>query len=506
MTTPAPHQASRDGISSDESDPDGEFSFGEPPSGNFRKHAEWTTQRAKRLAVLDARAREEAARLGMKPDFPCNALRHRKRAYRLDPNDSSIVIPKAINRFLRRYQRLGVKFMYDRYKGLRYPLLPVIRGGVLGDDMGLGKTIQVIAFLSAIMHKTSTDADLQPHRDRKMRERARESIDGVINPETFGPTCLIVCPATLRENWAREIATWGNFRVGIYDGTSQERKDALENYKRARYDILLAPISKVAMVKDAEALASVKFTVLIVDEAHTLKNPLADRTSAIKNLEADVRFALTGTLMQNRYREMWSVLDFVAPGMVGTEGQWVREIDNVISTGNNHEATQAQLAYATTRAQELVDHIQSKFFLRRTKAEVALELPQKNDQVVFCPMSPLQEQVYIRVTHHPDLQKWMERDSKCPLHSVKKRQCCAKWDREGDENEWDAGVVFRFISALRKVSSHVALIYPYGGDKPEQKALSEDLMDKCFPVPGADPDETQLHMDFRRLNHFQASL
>jgi SNF2 family DNA or RNA helicase len=86
----------------------------------------------------------------MKPDFKCSATRQRKRPYSLDPDRPDIVIPIAISRFLRRYQRLGVQFLYDRYRGLKIPGVwdYPLKGGILGDDMGLGKTIQVTAFVS----------------------------------------------------------------------------------------------------------------------------------------------------------------------------------------------------------------------------------------------------------------------------------------------------------------------------------------------------------------------
>lgn len=86
----------------------------------------------------------------MRPDFKCSAAKQRKKAYSLDPFDKNIVIPVPINRFLRRYQRIGVQFFYDRYKGIKVDDIGIVKGGILGDDMGLGKTIQVLAFVSII--------------------------------------------------------------------------------------------------------------------------------------------------------------------------------------------------------------------------------------------------------------------------------------------------------------------------------------------------------------------
>lgn len=150
----------------------------------------------------------------MRPSFRCTAEKQRKKPYSLDPFDNKMVIPVPISRFLRRYQRIGVQFFYDRYKGIKVEGIGIVKGGILGDDMGLGKTIQVLAFvsyaqkrlgkylkgssqLSAIRGKTGTLADESSRVSRKGRVRARQ---GDFLPTTFGPTCLITCPKTLVTN------------------------------------------------------------------------------------------------------------------------------------------------------------------------------------------------------------------------------------------------------------------------------------------------------------------
>ena len=95
---------------------------------------------------IQAKAKE----LGMKPAFKCSAAKQRKKPYSLDPNNADIVIPISISRFLRRYQRVGVHFFYDRYVGIKVDNIGIVRGGVLGDDMGLGKTIQVLGFVRSL--------------------------------------------------------------------------------------------------------------------------------------------------------------------------------------------------------------------------------------------------------------------------------------------------------------------------------------------------------------------
>lgn len=89
----------------------------------------------------------------MRPSFRCPAEKQRKKPYSLDPFNDKMVIPVPINRFLRRYQRIGVQFFYDRYKGIKVEGIGMVKGGILGDDMGLGKTIQVLAFVSHAQKK-----------------------------------------------------------------------------------------------------------------------------------------------------------------------------------------------------------------------------------------------------------------------------------------------------------------------------------------------------------------
>lgn len=100
----------------------------------------------------------------MRPSFKCSAAKQRKKPYSLDPFDSTKVIPVPINRFLRRYQRIGVQFFYERYKGIKVEGIGKVKGGILGDDMGLGKTIQVLAFVSFAFSVTAETLTLRSYR------------------------------------------------------------------------------------------------------------------------------------------------------------------------------------------------------------------------------------------------------------------------------------------------------------------------------------------------------
>ncbi|KAJ9105530.1 hypothetical protein QFC21_001901 [Naganishia friedmannii] len=143
-----------------------------------------------------------------------------------NPNNAEVVVPISISRFLRRYQRVGVQFFYDRYVGIKVDDIGIVKGGVLGDDMGLGKTIQVLAFLSAVMDKTGTDVDLLESRSRKGRARRRE---GSYTAFTFGPTCLITCPKTLVNNWT-------NLEFGVIESKA-DRDSVIVKYKNGFLDL-----------------------------------------------------------------------------------------------------------------------------------------------------------------------------------------------------------------------------------------------------------------------------
>lgn len=112
-----------------------------------------------------------AKELGMRPDFTCTAEKQRKKPYRLDPLDKGMVVPISLSRFLRRYQRIGIQFFYDRYKGIKVEGIGLVKGGILGDDMGLGKTIQVLGFVSVICALFNGHKLMSPYSCRQSWER-----------------------------------------------------------------------------------------------------------------------------------------------------------------------------------------------------------------------------------------------------------------------------------------------------------------------------------------------
>ncbi|WVR06532.1 hypothetical protein IAU60_003563 [Kwoniella sp. DSM 27419] len=346
-----------------------------------------------------------------RPTFPFSDEQRMIGPYSVDDDDKEIAIPTPINRFLKPYQRIGAKFLYDHYRqGM---------GAVLGDDMGLGKTIQVISFLSAIMRKSGTSADYQR---RKILIRSSPE---PIHPR-YWPTVLIVCPKSLVANWTRELDTWGYFEYAIW--RSDNAADIRTSFLQGFLDIALA-------------------------------------TLALKAIECKVCFGLTGTLVQNRMDEMWSILDFVHRGWAGTQKQWKEFAVNPIKKGHRHEGTVAEVITAIMRLGIMTHKILPHFYLRRDKRLIAHELPEKRDMVIFCPLAPRQIQAYRKLIGSDDVQFILRRNDPCE---------CGSGSRD---------LIFKNMSACTKVANHFGLLYHAKDDPPHMREVNSHFFEICTGFP-----------------------
>lgn len=368
--------------------------------------------------------------------------------------ERGIRVNPAINRWLREYQREGVKFFYERYvKG---------HGGVLGDDMGLGKTIQVIAFLSAIMKKTGDDRDIDRRRAHvsELQDSPEWHETRKLPPaNSTWPTCLIIVPTSVVYNWERELNTWGYFEVGIYSGIPEKRQPILQDFKLGRLDIVVT--SFTTALADIEHLASQAWSCIFVDEAHRLKNHKSQTTMAFNRFTCEVRFGLTGTAIQNNYTELWNILDWSNPGRLGTLEQWNNWVTQPLTRGQDSSATPEEVSTGRIVADRLVNRLLPQFFKRRTKEIIADQLPKKIDQVVFCPLTEMQRDVYKRFLSTRTVQIMLHKDKPCTCGSRKLGRDC---HYKGYEKPW----LFQNMQILMKISNHLALILPAPIDTPEQ--------------------------------------
>ena len=316
------------------------------------------------------------------------------------PSAAGLVEPDGLRATLRDYQRRGVQWMAQ--------LAELGLGGCLADDMGLGKTIQVIAL----------------HLQLSRRGR--------------GPT-LVVCPSTLLGTWEREL---GRFAPDVparrYHGAGRQLRDL------AADEVVLTTYGVVR--QDHRLLGEIDWGLAVADEAQHAKNPLSRTARALRTLPASTRLALTGTPVENRLSELWSILDWANPGLLGTLERFRHDVAVPVERYRDEEAT-ARLARVTR-----------PFLLRRRKVDpgIAPELPPKTEHDVVVPLTIEQATLYQAVA----------------------RETLAKIQAsEGIERR---GLVLSLLTQLKQVCNHPAHFLHEAGPLPRRSgklAALDELLD-----------------------------
>ncbi|PGG98458.1 hypothetical protein GX51_06802 [Blastomyces parvus] len=366
------------------------------------------------------------------------------------------LIPAPIAQWLRDYQITGVEFLHE--------LFAYQKGGILGDDMGLGKTVQVVAFLTAAYGKTGDERDAK--RMRKMRRRG----DKVWYPRT-----LIVCPGTLLQNWRSELDRWGWWHMEIYHGAGKE--GALQSAASGRVEIMLTTYKTYMLNKDA--INMVEWDCVVADECHIIKERKSETAQSMNEINALCRIGLTGTAIQNKYEELWTLLNWTNPGRFGPLSTWKSTICDPLKLGQSHDATVYQLSKARKTARKLVENLLPHFFLRRMKTLIADQLPKKSDRVVFCPLTPTQADAYERVLDSDIIEYIRTSSNPCHCGSGKKSGwCCRMYLPQG--GKWQS-YVFPAISNLQKISNHLAILIPQSQDSPEKQDKDLQMLQIALP-------------------------
>ena len=259
--------------------------------------------------------------------------------------DEEEQIPEKLETILRPYQKTGFKWLktLDRYKF----------GGILADDMGLGKTIQLISIL--LDYKQNSDE----HR-----------------------ASIVVSPSSLSLNWKNEIEKFApSLNIKVVRGTAGERKEIIQNIDK--YDLVITSYDLLKRDIDTYKEKNYNFKFIIADEAQYLKNNNTKNAKAIKQLNADTRFALTGTPIENSLAELWSIFDFVMPGYLFSYKEFKSTYETAIIKDENKDAMD--------KLKMLIE----PFVLRRTKKEVLTELPEKTITVLNNEMDEEQRNIYL---------------------------------------------------------------------------------------------------------------
>ncbi|KAJ9662133.1 hypothetical protein H2201_006241 [Coniosporium apollinis] len=368
------------------------------------------------------------------------------------------IIPASIAQWLREYQVQGAEFLHN--------LFVLQKGGILGDDMGLGKTIQVIAFLTAAFGKTGDERDAK--RLRKIR---------TTHPKAFYPRILIICPGGLMENWKSELERWGWWHVYIYHGAPDIKEATIKAALSGRVEIVITTYTTYRINKSA--INTVDWDCVVADECHIIKGRSSEVTQAMNDINALCRIGLTGTAIQNKYEELWTLLNWSNPGRFGSLATWKMCISEPLKMGQAHDATYQQLAKARKTATSLVKNLLPAFFLRRMKTLIADQLPKKSDRVVFCPLTDTQADAYENIVNSDTIEYIRLSSEMCPCGSGKKRGWCCYTDIPG-RGKWQ-NHVFPAIVLLQKLANHLAQLIPTSTDPQEKQA--KDLENLQIAVP-----------------------
>lgn len=260
-----------------------------------------------------------------------------------DISDADFVVPPSMKSVLRNYQKTG-------YQWLR-TIAVYGFGGILADDMGLGKTIQVLALLLS-----------QKNESREHR------------------LSLVVCPSSLVLNWESEANRFTpELRTLAIAGSAPQRAELLKTAE----DVDLLITSYDSLKRDIENYQGMQFEYEMIDEAQYVKNHNTQNAKAVKAVKSRVRFALTGTPVENSLAELWSIYDFLMPGYLFSYGKFRKKLEVPIVRSNEKGAVD--------KLRKLVQ----PFILRRMKKDVLKELPEKTETVLYAEMTQEQEKLYL---------------------------------------------------------------------------------------------------------------
>lgn len=254
-------------------------------------------------------------------------------------NIPEVIVPAGLNAQLRDYQRQGLSWL-NLLDDLNF-------GGCLADDMGLGKTLQVIAFI-------------------------------LLQRQKYGPvTNLVVAPTSLLFNWQDELARFApSVKVLLHHGGDRQKNTEVFS----QHEVVLT--SYGMLLSDISFLKTFRFNYIFLDESQAIKNPDSERYKAARLLQSRNRIVITGTPVENNTFDLYSQLSFACPGLLGSK-QYFRDIYSI----------PIDRFESISRAGELRQKVKP-FILRRTKREVARELPDKTEMVIYCEMNAEQRKVY----------------------------------------------------------------------------------------------------------------
>ena len=345
-----------------------------------------------RSLYLDSIMKENSEYIRMERDKKFKTIVREMRS----AEDGEYEIPEQITALLRPYQEIGFQWLCTLAK---YGF-----GGILADDMGLGKTLQVLTFLAA--HPNSRT--------------------------------LVVCPSSLIYNWEEECCRfYPSARTASIAGSAASRQIQIEQFEE--YDIIIT--SYDLLKRDIDYYENKYFDYMMIDEAQYIKNTSTQAAKSVKSISCGCRFALTGTPIENRLSELWSIFEYLMPGYLFSYKRFKEELESPIA--------ESQDDAARIRLSRLV----RPFILRRLKKDVLKELPDKIEEVVYARMDGEQQRLY----------------------QAREKQLVIMLSKQTDEEfKTQKLQILAELTALRQICCDPALVYEnYGDDSAKTKTCIE---------------------------------
>ena len=308
--------------------------------------------------------------------------------------DADYKLPKGLNATLRPYQITG-------YKWLRY-MHEIGFGACLADDMGLGKTVQILTYLQYISESESDKPKLEKAKSDKQTELKQAKVkqldvfetletDNLIEnsdlktvvsvakteKELAHTASLVIVPTSLIYNWQNEAQKFSTLKVYVHLGFNRKKnlKDVLPFY-----DLVITSYGTVR--NDMDIFSFIKFHTIILDESQAIKNPNSSTAQSVLKLNSKQRFVITGTPVENSITDLWSQINFLNPGLLGNYHFFNKRYVVAIEKDKNEKDIKS------------LRNIVKPFILRRTKQQVATDLPLKTEQIHFCNMTDEQSSEY----------------------------------------------------------------------------------------------------------------
>ena len=290
---------------------------------------------------------------------------------------SLFTLHSSLKATLRPYQQTGFQWLWQNFLAQT--------GCCLSDEMGLGKTLQTIALLLQYkeMAKASQPAK-QPAQGMLFSEEEMrgESVSGTENDAKFSlpfRTSMVVAPASVVHNWRNELARFApSLSVMTYTGDTAKRKD--KRTALMRWDVVLTTYR--TLLNDIGQLLQNEFGIVVFDESQAFKTPSSQIHLAVTQLKALHRMALSGTPVENNLQELWSLMNVLNPNLLGDAQSFQSAFVNPIASQMEESR------------KELLHRLIAPYFLKRTKEEVLSDLPERQDEVVVCPMTDEQTRQY----------------------------------------------------------------------------------------------------------------